>query len=126
MNTLFDNPLVVRLGWTLLHFVWQGAVVGAVFATANGLARKASAQLRYTIAYGFLIFMAICPLVTFTQLKSPSASEIATPAAAKAASAQPAASNAPALARAETSGIHIPDKLADAESVYPAALDEPK
>jgi hypothetical protein len=32
MNTLFESPLVVRLGWTLLHFLWQGAALAAVFA----------------------------------------------------------------------------------------------
>ena len=32
MNTLLEHPLVVRLGWTLLHFLWQGAAVAAAFA----------------------------------------------------------------------------------------------
>jgi uncharacterized protein (TIGR03435 family) len=38
------------IGWTLLHFVWEGALIAAVTAAALFACRRASAQLRYVIA----------------------------------------------------------------------------
>ena len=30
MITLLNQPWTERLGWTLLHFLWQGAAIAAV------------------------------------------------------------------------------------------------
>jgi hypothetical protein len=32
LHTLLSHPMVARLGWSLAHFVWEGAVVGGVLA----------------------------------------------------------------------------------------------
>src|SRR5437763_5805858 len=54
------------LGWTLLHFVWQGAALAALFAVANTLCRQATT--RYALAVIALVLMMAAPVVTFTRL----------------------------------------------------------
>src|SRR3954471_18466318 len=43
------------IGWTLLHFIWEGAPAAAVTAAALHACRRASARLRYVIACGGLL-----------------------------------------------------------------------
>ncbi len=68
----FDLPalgtLVATLGWTLLHFLWQGAVVGVLFGLALAMTARASAPTRYRVALAFLVLLAACPVVTFIWL----------------------------------------------------------
>jgi beta-lactamase regulating signal transducer with metallopeptidase domain len=62
------NPETVRvLGWCLLHFVWQGAVLALVLCAL--LSRLRSPQARYATAVCALVAMLIVPLVTFAILK---------------------------------------------------------
>jgi beta-lactamase regulating signal transducer with metallopeptidase domain len=61
------SPDVLRtLGWTLLHFLWQGAGLAALFAVACAVCRSASA--RYALAVGALVLMLVSPVVTFVWL----------------------------------------------------------
>src|SRR5260370_12170392 len=63
------SPEMLRtLGWTLLHFVWQGAGLAALFAVAGAVCRSASA--RYAGAVSVLVLMVASPMVTFTWLYS--------------------------------------------------------
>ncbi len=63
------SPEVLRtLGWTLLHFVWQGAGLAALFAVAAAVCRSASA--RYALAVSVLVLMVASPIGTFTWLHS--------------------------------------------------------
>ena len=50
MNTLLAHPLIVRLGWTLLHFLWQGAAVAVILAVVLQIARSAKPTTRYAFA----------------------------------------------------------------------------
>ena len=43
------------IGWTLLHFLWQGAAVASVFACLNLAPRRSTPQLRYLAAGGSLL-----------------------------------------------------------------------
>ncbi len=52
------------LGWTLLHFVWQGAALAALFAVTATICRGASA--RYALAVATLMLMMAFPVATFT------------------------------------------------------------
>jgi beta-lactamase regulating signal transducer with metallopeptidase domain/predicted flap endonuclease-1-like 5' DNA nuclease len=56
------------LGWTLLHFLWQGTAVAALAAVAMTLCRRASA--RYALAVGALVLMLAAPVATFFFLTS--------------------------------------------------------
>lgn len=61
-------PEVLRtLGWTLLHFIWQGAALAALFAVAVAACRSAAA--RYALAVGALVLMMAAPVFTFTWLQ---------------------------------------------------------
>ena len=61
------SPEVLQaLGWTLLHFVWQGAGLAAVLAVANTVCRRPTT--RYALAVTTLILMMAAPLITFRAL----------------------------------------------------------
>lgn len=50
------SPSVMRLiAWALLHFLWQGMVLAAVFAALMSIVR--SAATRYAISVSILILM---------------------------------------------------------------------
>jgi len=62
------NPETVRiLGWCLLHFIWQGAVLALVLCAL--LARLRSPQARYASAVCALTVMMIAPFATFALLQ---------------------------------------------------------
>jgi len=58
--------LLQALGWTLLHFVWQGAALAALFAVTNALCRRATT--RYALAVIALALMMAAPLITLAGL----------------------------------------------------------
>lgn len=62
---------VQALGWTLLHFTWQGTVVAAALAVALRLLRGRAPQLRYLAASGALFAMLALPVATFELLRTP-------------------------------------------------------
>jgi len=70
-----DSPtlerLVATLGWTLLHFLWQGAVLGVLFGISLAAATNASARTRYRLALFFMLLLAAAPVASFVWL-SPS------------------------------------------------------
>jgi beta-lactamase regulating signal transducer with metallopeptidase domain len=57
-------------GWTLVHFVWQGALVGFGAAAALRLLRSASAQTRYGVACVAMAAMLAAPIITARFLTS--------------------------------------------------------
>ena len=56
------QPWVERLGWTLIHFLWQGALLAVIYAIAR---RSRTAQFRYFLACLALAVMTAAPIVTF-------------------------------------------------------------
>jgi len=68
LSFLSDQPWVERLGWTLVHFLWQGALIAALYAF---LRRSAGARTRYAIACVALAAMAVAPIVTFSLSGAP-------------------------------------------------------
>jgi GWxTD domain-containing protein len=67
MITVFLSQMPVqRLGWTLLHFLWQGTAIALVYAIVRGLlARSLAAQARYVMACAAFTGMAVAPVVTY-------------------------------------------------------------
>jgi beta-lactamase regulating signal transducer with metallopeptidase domain len=66
MITLLNQPWTERLGWTLLHFLWQGILVAALYALARALAGgRISARGRYAIACASLLTMTVAPALTY-------------------------------------------------------------
>lgn len=63
-TTMATGPALARLGWVLLHFLWQGALLAALFWCANFILRHRSANARYLAGCATLLLMAAAPLVT--------------------------------------------------------------
>jgi beta-lactamase regulating signal transducer with metallopeptidase domain len=59
------------IGWTLIHFAWQGAAVGLVTAVALRLCQRRSANARYAIACVALMTMLASAVITAGVLAAP-------------------------------------------------------
>src|SRR5260370_15211244 len=69
LQLLFEHPWVARLGWTLLHFLWEGVLISALFAVVRGLGgRSISARARYALGCLTLAAMASAPILTYSFL----------------------------------------------------------
>jgi beta-lactamase regulating signal transducer with metallopeptidase domain/protocatechuate 3,4-dioxygenase beta subunit len=63
---------VTRLGWTLVHFLWQGTAIAVGYTVVRFLlARFLSANARYTLACAALLSMGAAPPVTFFSVSRP-------------------------------------------------------
>ena len=62
--------LTTTVGWTLVHFVWQGAGIAALFAAVRHALRKSSAQARYVTAMAAMLLMVAAAGATFVYLNS--------------------------------------------------------
>jgi predicted membrane channel-forming protein YqfA (hemolysin III family) len=63
-----SHGVVVALGWTLLHFCWQGAAVAALLALVLGALGSQRSQARYAAGCFALALMVLLPLATFFHL----------------------------------------------------------
>src|SRR5713226_2425142 len=108
------SPEILRtLGWTLLHFLWQGAGLAALFAVACAVCRSAAA--RYALAVGALVLMMVSPVVTFSWLRSQTNPAVRTGAGGAATWAGTSTQNATAL-----SGSRAP--VAESRAEHPMAM----
>jgi hypothetical protein len=71
---VIDHPLVATLGWTLTHFVWQGAVLGLIAFALLRVFRPRDASTRYLIGVGTLAAMLLVPVATFVSTSGQTAS----------------------------------------------------
>jgi beta-lactamase regulating signal transducer with metallopeptidase domain len=65
-----ELPPVHALGWTLLHFCWQGSIVAIILACALGLIPLRASRLRYSIACAAMAFMVMLPVISFCMLET--------------------------------------------------------
>lgn len=68
---IFDNPAVLRMGWALLHFLWQGALIALVLKGTLLLIAHRFAMLRYTLALATLFLMALLPVFLLCKTQRP-------------------------------------------------------
>lgn len=61
--TLFSLQTLHAIGWTLLHFIWQGAALAALLAAL--LMTSRNDNVRYMLGIATLILMMAAPVVTF-------------------------------------------------------------
>ncbi len=71
MNSPLSQMLVESLGWTLVHFLWQGVAIAALLAVALRFLRPAKAQHRYLAGCAALLLLAAAPVLTFKLLFQP-------------------------------------------------------
>ena len=64
LENILSQEIVQKLGWTLLHFIWQAAAVALLFTILLAVLRKSSANLRYIIACAALGLIVLLPMVT--------------------------------------------------------------
>jgi len=50
LENILSQEIVQKLGWTLLHFVWQAVAVTLLLGILLAVLRKSSANLRYIVA----------------------------------------------------------------------------
>jgi D-alanyl-D-alanine endopeptidase (penicillin-binding protein 7) len=60
--------LIGALGWTLVHFVWQGALLGCIVAVLLTLLRNARPETRYALACAGLLLCLAWPAVDLALL----------------------------------------------------------
>lgn len=63
-----NSKLVESLGWTILHSVWQIALIASVLWLCLRILQKSAANARYAVAVFALAFSFILPVVTFVHL----------------------------------------------------------
>lgn len=70
LGSSLAHGLLHALGWTLLHFCWQGTVVAVVLWCALQLLDGRPSQARYAAACGALALLVALPLFTFSHIAS--------------------------------------------------------
>ena len=70
MNTvsLHVDSVVNALGWTLLHFLWQGAAIAAAYAILSAAFKGCRANVRYNLGVLALFFILLTPVLTFLSI----------------------------------------------------------
>ncbi len=61
---LVESSLFQALGWSLLHFLWQGSLVAILLLVARSFLRERGAHVRYCLACGAMLLMLMLPLST--------------------------------------------------------------
>ncbi len=70
IRILSSEPWVECLGWTLVHFLWQGLLIAALYAgIRRSTARRATPNARYLLACAALAAMLAAPLATWIALR---------------------------------------------------------
>ena len=104
------------LGWTLLHFVWQGAAVAVLLASLNLALRRATPQARYLAACASLLLMLALPVLTFRAMGAAEAAPA--PMAARNLADAPARTTLAPFARAKAA-----EAAAFAQPTLPRSFD---
>ena len=64
LEYLSSLPIIQALGWTLLHFLWQGALVAAAVGLLLSVMRRRSPNARYVACCAGMALMIAAPLTT--------------------------------------------------------------
>src|SRR5215510_2251903 len=64
VRMLTELPLFQALGWSLLHFIWQGSLVAFLLLVARSVLQECGAHLRYRLACVAMLLMLMLPLST--------------------------------------------------------------
>jgi len=64
------TPIIEIIGWTLLHSIWQGAIVALGLFVALRVMKRSTASARYLAACLAICLLVALPAVTFVRLNS--------------------------------------------------------
>lgn len=124
LQTLMSSPAIVRLGWALVHFTWQGTALAGLLATLLIVLQRRSANARYMACTTVMMGMAAALPATWLLLpaNAPSAAALAEKAPAKADAFEHAPAEAlPIITAPLESGTSTP---APSPPVMPPSLVE--
>lgn len=99
------STLWLGMGWTMLHFLWVGTVIGCLGGLALRAMRNAAPERRYVLALATLAMLALAPVGIAWQLQASGAETLAV-----AGPFAPAMGD-PVLDRASWPGAGIPEQL---------------
>lgn len=68
LQNIFNETLVNAIGWTILHSIWQGAIVVILATVALSFFKNPSSKLRYNMYASALFGLLSCSLITFCYL----------------------------------------------------------
>ena len=64
LESVFAQQIIQKIGWTLIHFLWQAAAIAILLAILLKLLRKSSAGARYIIACLALALIVVSAVIT--------------------------------------------------------------
>ena len=65
--SLLSRGEMVALGWTLLHFCWQGTAVAVAYSVIDRMTSRATSGVRYMVALLALTAMPVVVVATFVE-----------------------------------------------------------
>ena len=65
MDSWITPELAQRFAGSLLHFIWQGALIAMLAAIALRMLANRSAETRYAVCTAAFLWMLAAPLLTF-------------------------------------------------------------
>src|SRR4051812_6670628 len=93
LHAMLQAASVERLGWTLIHFLWEGTAIACVLAVMLLALRHCSARARHCAALVALLAMAALPVLTFALLPAPAPPTTVAPSAVRVAAPKIAAAS---------------------------------
>lgn len=118
MGGILSGGVAQRVGWALVHFLWQAAAVAALLAMSLRLMRGRSAQVRYAAACAALALLVAMPVATAI-LVSPAAAVSAVAQASPAVAAEPSPTPTPAPPAHSASAERPPLAAAPPDAQFP-------
>lgn len=68
LELLLSQDILGRLGWTFVHSIWQGALIGLFALVVLIILKKYDSRTRYFVMYTALLLILITSMVTFVAL----------------------------------------------------------
>ena len=66
LENILSQDMIQRLGWTLLHFIWQATAIALLLAILLAGLRKTAASVRYIMACAALGLIVLLPIATIS------------------------------------------------------------
>lgn len=66
-----QDPIAYRLGWALVHFLWQGALVALLLKVALSVLQRRSPNARYLAGCAAMLCLVALPIVTSIMMDVP-------------------------------------------------------
>ncbi len=113
LEDILSQEIIQKLGWTLIHFVWQAVVVALLLAILLKLLQKSTANVRYIMGCLALGLIVLLPVITMRLAGVSAANTVTT----EPACVELVTDDAKEVAITE---MPVPDKPAQVESIAAA------